>query len=111
MGTGCVSVSRNTEAGADITTGKWKDGRVGVYYALKREEKLPVIQVSGDKGTTESSGPEGYENLVVAIAEFFQTGRSPVDPAQTLEVFEFMDAAQLSKERGGAEVRLAELRK
>jgi predicted dehydrogenase len=111
MGTGCVSVARNTEAGGDITTGKWKDGRVGVFYGLKRGEKLPVIQVSGDKGTTESSGPEGYENLVVAIAEFFQTGRSPVDPAQTLEVFEFMDAAQLSKERGGAEVRLAELRK
>jgi hypothetical protein len=48
---------------------------------------------------------------VTAIAEFFQTGRLPVDPAQTLEVFEFMTAAQLSKERGGAEVSLAELRK
>jgi hypothetical protein len=47
----------------------------------------------------------------MAIAEFFQTGRPPFDPAQTLEVFEFMTAAQLSKERGGAEVPLAELRK
>ena len=43
-----------------------------------------------------------------AIAEFFQTGRAPVDPAETIEVFEFMTAAQLSKDRGGAEVPLQE---
>jgi GFO/IDH/MocA oxidoreductase family protein len=112
MGTGCVTVSRRIEGDTDITTGKWKDGRVGVYYGLlKTGEKLPVIRIWGDKGTTESSGPEGYAGLVKAIAEFFHTGRPPVIPAQTLEVFEFMTAAQLSKERGGAEVPLAELRK
>jgi len=110
MGTGCVNVARKVEGDTDITTGTWKDGRVGVYYALKPKEKQPVIRVWGDKGTTESSGPEGYDELVIAIAEFFQTGRSFVPPAQTLEEFEFMTAAQLSKERGGAEVKLAELR-
>ena len=111
MGTGCVGVSRKTEGNTDITTCKWKDGRVGVYYGLKSGEKLPMLQVWGDKGTTESSGSDGYDGLVRAIAEFFHTGRPPFDPAQTLEVFEFMTAAQLSKERGGAEVPLAELRK
>jgi predicted dehydrogenase len=112
MGTGCVAVSRKIEGNTDITTCKWKDGRVGVYHGiLKTGEKLPMIQVSGDKGTAASSGSEGYEGLVKVIAEFFQTGRPPFDPAQTLEVFEFMTAAQLSKERGGAEVPLAELRR
>jgi len=33
------------------------------------------------------------------------------DSAETIEIFEFMTAGQLSKERGGAEVSLAELRK
>jgi hypothetical protein len=47
---------------------------------------------------------------VRAVAEFFHTGRSPVDVAQTVEVFEFMTAAQQSKERGGAAVQLADLR-
>jgi predicted dehydrogenase len=112
MGTGCASVSRRTEGTTDITTGKWKDGRVGVYNGLvKSADRPPMIRIWGDKGTTESSGPEGYDGLVTAIAEFFQTGRLPVDPAQTFGVFEFMTAAQLSKERGGAEVSLAELRK
>ena len=45
------------------------------------------------------------------MAEFFHTGKPPIDPQETLEIFEFMTAAQLSKERGGAEVRLDELRK
>jgi predicted dehydrogenase len=111
MGTGCVAVSRKTEGGTDISTCKWKDGRVGVYYGLKSGEKRPMLQVWGDKGTTESSGPEGYDGLVKAIAEFFHTGRQPFDQAQTLEVFEFMTAAQLSKHLDGAEVPLAGLRK
>ena len=111
MGTGCVSVSRKIDGGADITTGKWKDGRIGVYHGVLGKEKLPVIRVWGTEGTTEAAGPEDYKGLVRAIAEFFQTGRTPVDLAETIEIFEFMTAAQLSKERGGAEVRLEELRK
>ena len=111
MGRGCVSVSRTLEGNADITTGKWKDGRVGVYYGPLKGEKPHPTRVTGDKGTTEASGSGGSDGLVHAIAEFFQTGRPPVDPAETIEVFEFMTAAQLSKERNGAEVPLAELRK
>ena len=52
-----------------------------------------------------------YEDLVRAIAEFFHTGKPPVNPAETLEIFEFMTAAQLSKDRGGADVPLNELRR
>jgi len=112
MGRGCVSVSRKTENGADVTTGQWKDGRVGVYYGPARDEKnVPMIRIWGTEGTTQSADKGNYDGLVVAIAEFFQTGRPPVDPADTLEIFEFMTAAQLSKDRGGAPVPLAELRK
>jgi predicted dehydrogenase len=114
MGPGCVSVSRKLEGGADITTGKWTDGRIGVYYSPPKDEKPPTVRVWGTEGTTESvRSPDSrpYEGLVRAIAEFFHTGRAPVAPAETLEVMEFMSAAQLSHERGGAEVPLEELRK
>jgi predicted dehydrogenase len=112
MGTGCVSVSRKIEGDADITTGKWKDGRVGVFHGLlKPGEKAPLIRIWGERGAIESAAAEGYDGLVRTIAEFFHTGRPPFDPAETIEVFEFMTAAQLSKERGGAEVSFAELRK
>jgi predicted dehydrogenase len=111
MGRGCVSVSRKVENGADITTGQWKDGRIGVYYGPAKGEKMPAVRIWGTEGTTDSKGSGGYEGLVQAIAEFFHTGRVPVDPADTLEIFEFMTAAQVSKERDGASVPLAELQK
>jgi hypothetical protein len=112
MGRGCVSVSRKVqENGADVTTGQWKDGRIGVYYGPAKGEKVPAIRIWGTEGTTETKGSGGYDGTVKAIAEFFHTGRPPIDPAETLEIFEFMTAAQVSKERGGASVLLAELRK
>jgi hypothetical protein len=45
------------------------------------------------------------------MAEFFQTRKAPIDPRETLEIIEFMTAAQASKERSGAEVTLEEIRK
>ena len=112
MGPGCESVSRKADETADVTTGKWKDGRVGVYYGpLKKDDKPPMLRVWGEKGQVDSGSSHGYDALDEAIAEFFQTGKPPVDAAETLEEFEFMTAAQLSKDRGGAEVKLAELQK
>jgi predicted dehydrogenase len=111
MGTGCVSVSRKAENGADITTGQWKDGRVGIYYGPAKGEKPPTIRVWGTEGSIEAAGDGGYGGLVRAIAEFFQTGRPPVNPAETIEIFEFMTAAQQSKDRGGVQVPLEQLRK
>jgi len=111
MGTGCVSVSRTMDGAADVTTGKWNDGRVGIYRSAVKGESLPMVRVWSANGTAETKGRSSYDGLVRAMAEFFHTGRAPVDVAETLEIFEFMTAAQLSKERGSAEVSLAELRK
>jgi predicted dehydrogenase len=114
MGPGCVSVSRKIEGDSDITTGKWKDGRIGIYYVARKGEKPPAVIVWGDKGKTEyvnHPGVNHYEGLVRAIAEFFHTGRPPVAAAETLEIIEFMSAAQLSKDRGGEEVLLKEMQK
>jgi predicted dehydrogenase len=113
MGPGCVSVSRKRDGGADVTTGKWKDGRLGVYRSPPKDEKPPMVQVWGAEGTTEyvrDPSARTYEGLVRAIAEFFHTGKPPVDAADTVEIVEFMEAAQLSYERGGAEVPLEEVR-
>ena len=111
MGTGCTTLSRRKEGEVDVTTCTWRDGRVGRFRGLpKADSTQPLIRMTGRNGTVETSGTADNESIVAAIAEFFHTGRPPVDVAQTVEVFEFMTAAQLSKERGGAEVKLAELR-
>ena len=111
MGTGCVSVSRRVTADTDVTTCRWRDGRTGVYHGLpKADPARPLLTVIGESGRTSTSDAANYDGIVRVIAEFFQTGRPPVEPAETIEVFEFMTAADRSKERDGAEVALAELR-
>lgn len=112
MGTGCVRLSRKMEGDTDVTSCTWKDGRVGRYRGLpKADSSRPLLTITGETGTARTSGAAGSEAIARAIAEFFHTGIAPIDPAETLEVFEFMTAAQMSKERGGAEVALADLRR
>ncbi len=50
-----------------------------------------------------------YFGLLGAIVEFFRTGQSPVPIDETLEIMAFMEAADLSKARGGAPVALADV--
>ena len=111
MGTGCASLSRRVSAEADVTTCRWHDGRVGVFHGLPKADPIrPLLTVMGETGRASTKDAANYDGLVRVIAEFFQTGRPPVTPAETVEVFEFMTAADLSKARQGAEVSLTELR-
>jgi hypothetical protein len=49
---------------------------------------------------------DGYRPLVAEIVKFFETKQPPVRNAETLEVIEFMDAAQRSMTQGGKPVKL-----
>jgi predicted dehydrogenase len=110
MGTGCVSVSRRVTSEGDVTECRWRDGRVGAYRALpKADPNRPLLTVTGRNGSASTSDAANYDGLVRVIAEFFQTRKPPIEAAETLEVFEFMTAADLSKMRDGAAVPLSSL--
>ncbi len=111
MGPGCVSVRREAGEETDVTTGTWKDGRVGVFRGVRKGDYKPVVTVWGTDGTARTTKGFSYGGLVRTMAEFFHTRKPPIDPAETLEIIAFMTAAQVSQERGGAEVRLEELRR
>lgn len=106
MGTGCVSVRRGTtpEGGIEVV-GTWKDGRKGTF----REGKGYSGLAQGTKGSLPVGAYDGYSPLVAAIVPFLRTGVSPVPQEETIEIFAFMEAADESKRRGGAEVTLAEV--
>jgi hypothetical protein len=46
---------------------------------------------------------------VVAIAEFFKTGRPPVAPEETIELYAFLEAAERSRQQGGKPVSVADV--
>ena len=107
MGQGCSEVSRVSSEEADVVTCKWKDGRLGtmrvdrpynkfgvaVFRAKNQVDVLPEIKVD-------------YIPLVREIVQFMTTRQPPVSNAETLEIFQFLDAAQRSKQHGGAPVTL-----
>ncbi|MGD1102344.1 MAG: Gfo/Idh/MocA family oxidoreductase [Terriglobia bacterium] len=110
MGPGCESVTMQSSGNQDVVVGKWKDGRLGVVRGFSSGLYAFSITVYGDKGVLHSEQkPEGYGTLLVEIAKFFKTHVAPVDPNESLEVLAFMEAADLSKSRGGVAVPLSEI--
>jgi hypothetical protein len=115
MGAGCERVTRTYTAGADVVTGYWKDGRIGVVrgnrdtasgYGQVVFGRKDVVSQPGESSTSKRSS---YYGLVSAMVEFFRTRKSPVPIEETVEIMAFMEAADVSKSRGGAPVPLSEL--
>ncbi|HTB11345.1 MAG TPA: Gfo/Idh/MocA family oxidoreductase [Bryobacteraceae bacterium] len=107
MGSGCEEVTRVAGADSDEITCKWKDGRLGTVRALRPYGTYGAVVFRKDGVQVSPSKPHtDYEGLVREIVKFFETGKPPVENAKTLEIIEFMDAAQRSKEAGGKPMRL-----
>jgi hypothetical protein len=102
MGPGCKTVTREAQ---DKVVGVWADGRTGTFVGAK--------DYGADVVGTLSSGSagkyEGYKPLVIAICQFFKTGKPPVSMEETLEIYTFMEAADESKRQGGQSVSMAEV--
>jgi predicted dehydrogenase len=111
MGPGCETVTRVNTPDTDVVVGKWKDGRIGVMRGIRNGPYEFGITLFGAKAILRSKpGPTDYYHpLLVEVAKFFRTHESPVDPQETLEMFAFMEAADVSKARGGAPVALSEI--
>jgi hypothetical protein len=107
MGTGCETVQRSTTTNGLIeVTGTWSGGRKGVFRA---DAKGFHGLAKGEKGEAPAGTFDGYQPLVVAIMDFFQTGVAPVKPKETIEIIAFMEAADLSKQQRGAPIKLSDV--
>jgi predicted dehydrogenase len=125
MGPGCESVRCTSTPFAEAITGVWTDGRVGTYRGIKKGELKYSATVFGDKGVSvagiyghgvpvngvvpTNDKYMGYEGIAIEMAKFFKGGPAPVNAAETLEIFAFMEAAHESKRQKGAAVRVADV--
>ena len=106
LGRGCQTVQREaTPEGKIRVIGAWSGGRSGIFCEDKRFHGL----ARGEKGEAPVGSFDGYAPLVAEIVKFFQTGVAPVAPEETIEIFAFLEAADESKNQGGAPVRLQDL--
>lgn len=109
MGPGCQSVTRTSSDDFELVVGKWADGRIGTFRGLRKGK-------SGYGGTAYTSKAvqaigtyQGYRPLVVQIAQFFRSKQPPIEAAETIELYAFMQAADESKRQGGAPVQIADV--
>jgi predicted dehydrogenase len=100
MGAGCQSVYCSATADTHVAVGTWSDGRVGTFRGIRKGASGYGGQAVCDKGIVSLGKYDGYEPLAIEIAKFFRSTTPPVMKEETLEIYAFMAAAQLSKERG-----------
>lgn len=112
MGTGCEAVTRVHSSEGDVVTGRWKDGRLGTFRALSTGPYIygGTVFIKGKKAIPAGTY-EGYEPLLEQILLFFETGKPPVSKEETIELFAFMKASNMSLERGGKYVTIEEAMK
>ena len=109
MGTGCESVTCVKTEQFHVATGLWKDGRVGTLYGLRTGSTPHKVIVFGTKAVAEQEEGDNYAPLVAEIIKFFRSGKPPVQPEESIEMFAFMEAAHESIRRGGVPVSLQEV--
>lgn len=109
MGPGCESVTRFKQDNMDVVVGLWTDGRIGTFRGTREGKHEYGGTAYGTNGNIVLGPFNGYDDLSVKIAEFFTSKKPPVDAVETLEIYAFMAAADLSNRSGGTPVKLKDV--
>ena len=114
LGRGCMEVRAESMDRFDLITGLWSDGRIGQLTGNRVGSSNFGVRLVTDKmHRTGLQNPEipYIAQLARSVAAFFRTGISPIDPAESLEVIAFLEAASRSRSRGGKTVTISEIEK
>lgn len=111
MGTGCISVNRLSSEGTDFVVGLWDDDRIGTVRGARTGKTPYGGNAVTDQGVVPTGGYDGYEPLLKEILKFFKTRVSPITEKETLEIFTFIEAADISKNKGGKIISMNEVYK
>lgn len=106
MGTGCKSVSRSHNEAGDVVVGVWEGDRIGTFRAIVKGPYLFGGTAFTASKAIPTGGYTGYKVLLDQILTFFETGVSPISKEETLELFTFMKASNMSLKAGGAPVSM-----
>lgn len=109
LGTGCEWVQRTYTPDMDLVVGMWDGGRIGTFRGIRKGSAGYGGIVYAEDTIQLLDNFSGYNRLLHAIVEFFETGEPPVQMEETLEIFTFMQAAEVSKQKRGKKVYLHQI--
>jgi virulence factor len=103
MGPGCQRVTCTHEKDVDVATGQWKDGRASEVRGIRPGGTYGFVAFT-DKGVKHIALDTKliYRELLKKIVEFFDKKKAPVDPAESVEMMGFIEAALKSGNNHGA---------
>lgn len=106
LGQGCIQVTSIKNDDHDLIVGEWKDGRIGTIRGNRKENKTFGALIHREKATQfvdiNAQAKPFYASLLEQIMIMFQSGKSPIDLQETLEVIRFVEAASESRQSGTA---------
>ena len=108
MGPGCQSVVATEGKGTIVVTGKWANGSIGTLQGIRSGKTSYKVISFGTKAIAEQKSGGDYTPMLREIVKFFRTGKPPVPPEITLEIYAFMEAADESIRQGGKPVSIPE---
>ena len=111
MGADCISVRTIEGIDSSLYIGTWSDGRVATLRGIRKGKDDFGGTVFLEDEIITLGKFQGYNLLLHEILKFFKTKIIPVDPTQTLAICAFIDAATESKEQGGKEILLKDIKK
>jgi predicted dehydrogenase len=111
MGGGCREVRTTTAAKHDVVAATWSDGRIASLHGVRdahgkfgavihREKGMQFVDAYG------GSKRSAYAAMLDAVMRSLPQGKSDVDPKETVEVIRLIEAANESRDGGGAAVKL-----
>jgi virulence factor len=108
MGPGCESVSCTFSEDGEVTSGLWRDGRLGTVRGTRRGAHAYGFIAWGERSVRASAIDAGpiYCELLKRVVAMFETRQAPIDLGQTVEIVSFIEAARRSAGNGGARMAL-----
>ncbi len=109
MGRGCQEVTCVFSEGAEVTTGRWQDGRIGTMRGTRAGSHSYGFVAWCEKGVRPVTIDASYiyRERLKRIVQMFETGQAPLEIAETIEIVAFQEAALRSAQQGGVPVKLA----
>jgi hypothetical protein len=109
LGPGCQTVRREVSHSGDLTYGRWANGSEALIIRENSEAANRFsARVFTPSGQTRLEG-HSYLPLLEVIVRCFETRQAPLTAQEMIEPIAFAAAADLSRERHGASVRIPDM--
>lgn len=104
MGQGCLQVTAASTEDHDVIVGQWSDGRIGTIRGNRKGNRTFGALIHGQANSVYANVNADVKPYYAALLEevmgMFSGGAPGIEPAETVEIVRFMEAANESRQTG-----------